>query len=93
MSDGDFVTHEMGKFYCVDGKIVVPPENSSNWLIAELREGIVGADGKRLTFEDGEEFINNIAFAWQKWPRSCSVVPASSDEVARLLVACSSLSG
>lgn len=85
MMDGDFVVHEMGKFFCVDGKIVVPPENSSNWLIAELRDGIVGPGDQRLTFDDGEEFINNIAFAWKKWPRYCSIEPANPDEVARLL--------
>lgn len=85
MYDCDFVTHEMGTFYCVDGKIVVPWAERSNWFIGELRDGIIGQDGRRLTFEDGEEFINNIRFAWRNHrTRGCVITDATNDEVARL---------
>lgn len=79
--DGDFTIHEMGTFYCVDGRIIVPRESSSNWLIGELRKGIIGKDGRRLTFDDGEEFVNNIGFAWRDMRvRFATVTDANAEQ-------------
>lgn len=63
MIDGDFVTHEMGTLYFVDGRIVTRDVN--NWFVGELAKGIIGKDGRTLTFNDGLEFLDNIAFAWR----------------------------
>ena len=63
MTDGDFVTHEMGTLYFVDGRIVT--RDSKNWFVGELEKGILGKDGLTLTFSDGLEFFDNIAFAWR----------------------------
>jgi hypothetical protein len=75
----------MGTFFCVDGKIVVPREQSSKGLIAELQQGIVGPDGTMLTFADGDKFIDNIGFAWRdartRWATITEVEP---DEVERI---------
>lgn len=62
MIDGDFEAYEMGTFYCIDGRVIVLKDT---WLISELRsDGIETSDGRRLTFDDGDEFVDNVHRAW-----------------------------